>query len=358
MKILFLVPYPLQEAPSQRFRFEQYFEILKNAGHEFQTQSFIPSHNWQLSFTSGNFVKKIVLLIWGFTKRIYALIISPSFDFIFIHREATPIGPPIFEWILVRILHKQIIYDFDDAIWHTDKIGESARLKKLKWRQKVKTICGFSYKISCGNEYLRSFALQYNVNAIYNPTTIDSQNKHNPTLYSPKSITEQLVIGWTGSHSTLKYLITVESVLQKLENRFPFIHFLVIADQPPALQLKRLSFIKWNPQTEITDLLNMDIGIMPLPDDEWTKGKCGFKALQYMALEIPAVVSPVGVNTTIISHGTEGFLCRSNEEWFNFLEKLISDRNLRLELGKNGRNKVIEHYSISSNASNFLSLFE
>ena len=167
-----------------------------------------------------------------------------------------------------------------------------------------------------------------------------------------------MVIGWTGSHSTLKYLHAIEPVLQKLENQFPFISFLIIADQPPPLHLARLTFIKWNPQTEIADLLKMDIGIMPLPDDEWSKGKCGFKALQYMALEIPSVVSPVGVNTFIINNESEGFLCRSNEEWLLALEKLIIDKNLRIKLGKAGRKKVVEHYSVSSNTSNFLSLFE
>ncbi len=358
MKILFLVPYPLQEAPSQRFRFEQYFEILAIQGYTIKTQSFLPSHNWELFFKTGNSSQKALTLIRGFLKRFYALLIAPSYDFIFIHREVAPIGPPIFEWILAKIFRKRIIYDFDDAIWLTDRVQESPLLKILKWRQKVKDICRWSYKVSCGNEYLRRFALQHNSNTIYNPTTIDYKNKHNPVWHESKEIDEQIVIGWTGSHSTLKYLHAIEPVLQKLENLFPFISFLTIADQPPPLHLERLTFIKWNPQTEIADLLKMDIGIMPLPDDEWSKGKCGFKALQYMALEIPSVVSPVGVNTMIINHETEGFLCRSNEEWLLALEKLIIDKDLRIKLGKAGRKKVIDHYSVSSNTSNFLSLFE
>jgi glycosyltransferase involved in cell wall biosynthesis len=358
MKILFLVPYPLQEAPSQRFRFEQYFEILASQGHTIKTQSFLSSHNWQLFFKTGNPLQKALTLIRGFLKRFFALLIVPSYDFIFIHREAAPIGPPIFEWILTKILRKRIIYDFDDAIWLTDRVQESPLLKILKWRQKIKDICRWSYRVSCGNEYLRSFALQYNSNTINNPTTIDCKNKHNPALYESKKNNDQVVIGWTGSHSTLKYLHAIEPVLQKLENQFPFISFLIIADQPPPIHLERLTFIKWNPQTEIVDLLKMDIGIMPLPDDEWSKGKCGFKALQYMALEIPSVVSPVGVNTSIINHECEGFLCRSNEEWLSALERLIVDKDLRMKLGKAGHKKVIDHYSVSSNTSNFLSLFE
>jgi glycosyltransferase involved in cell wall biosynthesis len=181
---------------------------------------------------------------------------------------------------------------------------------------------------------------------------------HNPALFEKKKKPGNVVIGWTGSHSTLKYLRLLQPVLQKLENQFDQVSFLVIADQQPQLRLSRLDFIKWNPITEIEDLLKIDIGIMPLPDDEWSKGKCGFKALQYMALEIPAVISPVGVNIEIISEGIEGFLCRTDEEWLVVLGKLIQDATLREALGKRGRKKIIDSYSVSSNTSNFLSLFE
>jgi glycosyltransferase involved in cell wall biosynthesis len=357
MKILFLVPYPLQEAPSQRFRFEQYFEILTQKGHTIKTQSFLQSHNWQLFFTTGKPLLKTLTLIIGFLKRAYALVVVPSFDFVFIHREVAPIGPPIFEWVIAKILRKKIIYDFDDAIWLTDRVNESGFLKILKWRKKVKAICSWSYKVSCGNEYLKNFALQYNSNSIYNPTTIDCKHKHNPALYKPIKIDKQLVIGWTGSHSTLKYLIAIESVLQKLENKFPFLSFLIIAEQPPSLQLKRLTFIKWNLEKEIEDLLKIDIGIMPLPDDEWSKGKCGFKALQYMSLEIPSVISPVGVNIEIIDHVENGFLAATENEWVFYISKIIEQPDIRQKIGIMGRQKIINQFSIESNRDNFLSLF-
>lgn len=358
MKILFLIPYPLKESPSQRFRFEQYFQSLTNQGHTFRTQSFLSSHTWQLFFITGNTLQKALALFNGFLKRIYALTIAPSFNLIYIHREVAPLGPPIFEWILAKVFHKKIIYDFDDAIWLADRLDEPSLFKLLKWRQKVKAICSWSYKVSCGNEYLRSFALQYNPNVIYNPTTIDCEKKHNIDLYETKENYDRVTIGWTGSHSTLKYLVVVEPVLRKIINEFPFVSILIIADQPPPLLLERLSFIKWNSHTEIEDLLKMDIGIMPLPDDEWAKGKCGFKALQYMALKIPAVVSPVGVNPTIINHGLNGYLASGDLEWYDYLSKLINDSTLRFNMGVAGRQKVIESYSVTSNSANFLSLFE
>ena len=358
MKILFIIPYPLQESPSQRFRFEQYFEVLKNRGHQLRVHSFLSSDDWLLFYSAGHSAQKSWALIKGFLKRGLSLITAYSNDLIFIHREAAPMGPPIFEWIIARLLRKKIIYDFDDAIWLTDRVNESGILKILKWRNKVQSICRWSYKVSCGNQYLTRYALQFNGRVVTNPTTIDCTNQHNPALFEPRRITDQIVIGWTGSHSTLKYLQLIEPVLQKLENQFTQVSFLVIADQAPSLNLNRLSFIKWNPETEIQDLLKMDIGIMPLPDDEWAKGKCGFKALQYMSLEIPVVMSPVGVNSTLIRHGVEGFLCQSDDEWLFALGKLITDKNLRREQGKQGRKKVIEDYSVSSNTSTFLSLFE
>ncbi len=355
MKILFLLPYPLQEAPSQRFRLEQYFAMLENAGHHIQSQSFLSSKDWKLFFKPGRSVKKFLTLIRGYFKRIYSVLITTQFDFVFIHREATPLGPPIVEWIISNILHKKIIYDFDDAIWLTDRKNESSFLRLLKWRGKVKLICQWSYKVSCGNHYLQEYALQFNNKAILNPTTIDGVNLHKPP--DVKTNTEKVVIGWTGSHSTIKYLHSLETVLQTLESEFNFVSFLAIADQPPSMNLQRLEFIPWKSDSEIDDLLKLDIGIMPLPDDEWTKGKCGFKALQYMALEIPAVVSNVGVNSEIVTQGVEGFICSSNDEWLTAIRKLIINSELRIEQGKNGRKKVIENYSVISNSANFLSLF-
>ncbi|MBT1702025.1 glycosyltransferase family 4 protein [Chryseosolibacter indicus] len=356
MKILFLVPYPLKESPSQRFRFEQYFNILHQRGITYEVQSFLTNKNWQLFFKPGNVHLKALALISGFMKRIAILFILFKYDFVFIHREATPVGPPVFEWLIARLFRRKIIYDFDDAIWLTDRKNESRLLRVLKWRSKVSSICRWSYKVSCGNNYLCNYALQFNPNVIYNPTTIDTVNLHNPSLYK-KHPTEAITIGWTGSHSTLKYLKEIERMLKILEDEFPQIRTVVIADRPPDLSLNSLVFKKWNINTEIEDLYQFDIGIMPLPDDEWSNGKCGFKALQYMAMEIPTIASPVGVNTRIINHKIDGFLASSANEWKTYLELLIKDRALRLRIGKEGRQKVISSYSVPSNTNNFLSLF-
>jgi len=355
MKVYFISPYPGNYAPSQRFRFEDYFSWMEKSNIDYELLPFFTEHGWKIINDKKGWAFTSYFLIGGFFRRIFHLTCVHDADFIFIHREATPLGPPIFEWFMARVLRKRIIYDFDDAIWLTDRQHESGLFRLLKWRSKVKLICTWSYKISCGNRYLQAYALRFNPLAFINPTTLECSTRHIPPL---KSHSENLVIGWTGSQSTLKYLERIESVLQKMEAEFNHVSFLVIADQPPNLKLQRLVFMRWSPESEIEDLSKMDIGIMPLPDDEWTKGKCGFKALQYMALEIPAVVSPVGVNTEIVQHGLEGFLCATETEWISSLRLLINNADLRRSMGKNGRKKVMAHYSVASNSSNFLSLFE
>lgn len=356
MKILFVTPYPAGEAPSQRFRFEQYFQLLIQKGFSVKTQSFLSVADWKILYTKGHALAKVRIILTGFTKRLFMLFKALPYDFVFIHREAAFLGPPVVEWILAKILRKKIIYDFDDAIWLTDQLYEPPILKIIRGRNKVKSICRWSYKVSCGNEYLCAYARQFNPHVVYNPTTIDTDNLHNPGL--PKNETKKnITIGWTGSHSTVKYLKAVEPVLQALEKKYPHLDVLIIANQKPELALSTIKFLPWRKESETEDLARMDIGIMPLPDDEWTKGKCGFKALQYMAMKIPAVVSPVGVNVTVVEHGVTGFHAATHQEWLLHLEELINHEPLRKKMGEAGRQKVIDQYSVSSNASTFLSLF-
>jgi glycosyltransferase involved in cell wall biosynthesis len=157
----------------------------------------------------------------------------------------------------------------------------------------------------------------------------------------------------------LKYLQEIDLVLHKILHKYSNVEFVVIADKKPVFKyVSSLTFVQWNAESEIQDLLQFDIGIMPLPNDEWTKGKCGFKALQYMALELPAVASPVGVNLDIFDHGVNGYLCNTPSEWEYALRRLIEDPALRMQLGARGRKTVVERYSVISNTSNFLSLFE
>lgn len=358
MRILFLVPYPSGEAPSQRFRFEQYYAHLKKAGYTYHVQSYLSLEAWKNLYQAEGSFSKALSILSGFFKRIGLLPTLGRYDFVFIHREAAPVAPPVFEWIISKIFRKKIIYDFDDAIWMTDKASESPLQKIIRWRRKVGSICSWSYKISCGNQYLAEYASQFNQQVIVNPTTVDTDAVHNPRLFPEINKTSTITIGWTGSHSTLKYLKAIQDVITALEKKYSNLRFLVIADQKPDLNIQSMEFLLWKKISEVQELLTIDIGIMPLPDDDWSKGKCGFKALQYMALEIPTIASPVGVNSEIVDHGKNGFLCSTHEEWVTALELLVQDEALRKQFGKEGRAKIINHYSVESNNDIFLSLFQ
>ncbi len=356
LKIIILTPYPEDTAPGQRFRFEQYIGFLRHKGHVVRYYSFL-THSAYANFYQLTGYRKLLAVISGYIRTVFHVFKSIRADFVFIYREATLGGPPVFEFLLAKVFGRKIIYDFDDAIWLTDNEAEGRLERWLRWRSKVKHICRWSYRISCGNNYLANYARQFNASVVVNPTTIDTENLHNPVRINCKRQPEQLIIGWTGSHSTLKYLNQLLPVLQQIEHEFYYVKFLVIANRDPKLQLPRYFFVPWQKETEADDLACIDIGIMPLPDDEWTRGKCGFKALQYMAMEIPCIASPVGVNSEIIEHGKNGFLAASAGDWIKYLRLLITDESLRKKIGKAGRETVISRYSVKANSDLFLSLF-
>lgn len=354
MHILFIVPYPPGKAPSQRFRFEQYLGFLTEAGHTYHLAPFISEATWHILYKPGHTLAKALGIMGGFFRRIGLLFTVPAYDFVFVHREASPIGPPVFEWIIAKVLDKKIIYDFDDAIWIPNTSAANKIVAGVKWHHKVESICRWAFKVSCGNAYLRDFTRQFNAQALVNPTTIDTVHLHNQVR--DQRAPGRLVIGWTGTHSTLKYLEQLVPVLADLEQRYDF-EFRVISNQPPSLLLHSLHFQPWNKSTEIADLAGLHIGLMPLEDDPWAKGKCAFKALQYMALGIPAIVSPVGMNTEVVQQGVNGYVCATPAEWREALETLLENAALRIRLGEAARATVVQRYSVLANKQNFLNLF-
>lgn len=352
-KVLFIMPYPPATAPSQRFRYEQYLEALAASGFDIEQRSFWSEKTFNILYSKGKFIQKVFGLWVAILKR-YLLIFSINrYDFVFMHREFSPVGFPLMIWIIAKIFGKKIIFDYDDAIW-IPNVSKSNRFFSLfKVYSNTRRLIRLSYKVSCGNQYLCEYAQQYSSNVFYNPTTIDTVHLHNKER---KLNPEKFVIGWTGSHSTMQYIDEVIPVIQKLEKEFP-IEFCVISDTPLKEDLASLKFIQWNKETEVDDLLSFSVGIMPLKHDQWAEGKCGFKALQYMSLGIPALVSPVGVNTAMVDHGVDGFYCRDGNEWEMYLRKLIQDKELLLSISSKTRKKVEEKYSVQSNTTNFLSLF-
>ena len=351
-RFVIIAPYPKGEAPSQRFRFEQYLDFFKEQGYTIEFHSFLSDKTWKALYKEGSFFAKAFGMMGSFWRRFLLMFKLRSADFIFIHREASMIGPPIFEWIIAKLLRKKFIYDFDDAIWLPNYSDSNARFQRLKAYGKVKRIMKWAHIVSAGNQHLLEFAKQYNPNVRIIPTTIDLENVHNVATDQYVSIP---IIGWTGTHTTMNYLDELVPILRDLEGTHNFV-FRVISNQAPSFELKSLEFIKWNKETEIEDLAKINIGVMPLTDTIWAKGKCGFKGLQYMALKIPSVMSPVGVNTSIVEDGKNGFLCDSPEEWKQILINLLESEALRIEIGKAGFQTVKASYSVEANRRNYLNL--
>ena len=357
MKVLFLIPYPIGYAPSQRFRFEQYFGLLRENNIEMDIQPFWDKRTWKVIYQKGSFFTKLLGITKGLIRRILILFRVSGYDFVFIHREIIPIGYPVIGWLIAKVFEKKIIYDFDDAIWIPNTSDTNKFFSFLKNYTSAAKLCSWAYKVSCGNEYLCDYARRFNNNVIYNPTTIDTENYHNKIRDHGSS--DKFVIGWTGTHSTIQYLKVIVPVIEELEEKYDF-ELLVISDMKPDFTLRSLVYKQWNQETEIDDILLFSAGIMPLSDDSWANGKCGFKAIQYLALGIPALVSPVGVNTKIVDDRINGFICKTPEQWKENLEKLITNRELLNDLSqlRTGRQKVIDRYSVKSNADNFLNLFQ
>jgi glycosyltransferase involved in cell wall biosynthesis len=351
-RLVIIAPYPKGEAPSQRFRFEQYINLFENEGYAVEFHAFLSDKTWKALYKEGSFFAKAFGMMGSFWRRFLLMFKLRKASVIFIHREASMIGPPIFEWIIAKVLRKKYIYDFDDAIWLPNYSDSNAKFQRLKAYGKVKKIMKWAHAISAGNDYLMEFAQQFNPNVRVIPTTIDLENVHNRLTNHQAEIP---VIGWTGTHTTMNYLDDLVPILKELEETHTFI-FRVISNQSPTFSLKSLEFVKWKKETEIEDLAQITIGVMPLTDTIWAKGKCGFKGLQYMALEIPSVMSPVGVNTTIIEHGVNGLLCSTPEEWKETLIQLLENEAIRMEIGKKGFQTVKERYSVEANLPHYLDL--
>lgn len=352
--IYFIVPYPRGEAPSQRFRFEQYIDFLEENGFEIHFFPFLSEKTWKTLYQEGKFFQKGMGILRSFLNRFALLFALHRADFIFIHREASHIGPPIFEWFIAKVLRRKFIYDFDDAIWLPNYSESNAKFHRLKAYWKVNYCMKWAHQITAGNAYLANYASQFNSSVQVIPTTIDTLNHH--TVMTNHEA-ERVTIGWTGTHTTMHYLNDLVPVLQQLEQQYDFT-FLVISNQAASYELKSLQSIPWNKATEIEDLAKINIGVMPLKKDIWSEGKCGFKGLQYMALEIPTIMSPVGVNTTIVADGVNGFLAETSEQWYAALESLLLDKKRRIQIGKAGKKRIDEAYSVKANQNNYLKLFQ
>ncbi|MGI6385530.1 MAG: glycosyltransferase family 4 protein [Desulfomonilia bacterium] len=250
--------------------------------------------------------------------------------------------------ILLKKYARSLVLDIDDAIMFSSDESNFHSRTRLNRYEKMVGLCDH---IIVGNGYLRDVTCEIcpSAHVTIIPTVVNLRQ------YPVKDHLEKrsVVIGWIGSASTIKYLDLVQSVLREIISSHENVIFRIVSNEFPDWEWAEKK--KWARKQEIKDVLDFDIGIMPLNDNPWTRGKCGFKLIQYMAAGLPVVASPVGANNDIVEHGHNGFLAETRSEWAKALSNLVADRDLRVSLGINGRRKIENEYSVGSNAPSYLS---
>lgn len=351
-KILIICPYPINVAPSQRLKYEQYFSFWEENGYEIEVSPFMTKGFWQIVYKKGFYFQKLLYTLWGYLRRFRDIFRIRKYDVIYIHLWATPFGFPLFETFFC-LLHKKIIYDIDDMIHLKNKSQANTYLSHFKGKQKVIYLIKKASHIIACTPSLEQFVKQYNSEVTDISSTI------NTNIYSLKEHTAKnvITIGWSGSHSTSKYLYLIEEALKEVKEKINC-QILVIGD--PTFKFKDLESktIEWNEKTEVETLKKIDIGLYPLPDEPWVYGKSGLKALQYMALGIPTIASAIGTNFRIIKDGETGFLVRTEKEWKEKILLLASDVELRKEMGRKSRAFVESFYSVNANKNKYLQIIE
>jgi len=348
MKSLFLVPYPTEGA-SNRIRVEQYIPYLVSMGVACRIRPFVNRPFYRILYLPHRYLEKIFWFIICTANRLFDVARALGYDIIFIHREAYPFGGAVLESIL-RAMGKPLIFDFDDSIFLHNSSEQNIYIERLKDPGKVAKIIAMSDRVIAGNNFLKEYALKYNSNVTVIPSSIDT-GRYRPLPGAGK--TDHTVIGGIGSNTTKNFLYDIEDVLIRLSGRFRGLRIKVVGANFYSSRLANVINKAWRLEDEVSDVNSFDIGIMPMPDNDWTSGKCGFKALLYMACGIPVVASPVGVIKEMIHDGVDGFVAKGGEEWERKLSALIENDALRAELGRRGREGVLAGYSLDKTAPLF-----
>lgn len=327
MKVLFLIEGWI--APAPRYRVLQFLPYLAEQGVSVQVRalhgdSYPFFYHWPIV---GKVYKAVVRM-----RRLFHLRDAHTYDVVFQQRLTLPFTSFI-EKVLVK-RNGNLIFDFDDALFQTEAGPDHKRMAVFRdVVQLSKTVIG-------GSDYLASHARD---DAQVVPTVIETDTY----LPKEKPASDTLVIGWMGTHSNFPNFDPMLAALKRVLARHPEVTFKVVSNLEPPFELDRLDFVRWSSQGEISELQSFDIGIMPLIDHSWNRGKCAFKLIQYMSVGIPVVAGDVGANAEVVLHGETGFLVRDEAGWEEALEKLIADGDLRKRMGQAGRERCVAHYSVN-----------
>ena len=353
--ILIVSPYPEGVAPGQRLKYEQYFDYLRSHGYNITVTSFVSNRLWSILYKKGRFPEKIFWTLLGFFKRLVWSAYVPFYDGIFIFHSVSLFGPALFERIYAR-LNPKMIYDIDDMIHLSHSSQANSFTKWLKGSSRITYLMRRARHIITCTPALDKFARQFNQNTTDISSTINT-NTYQPVNSYSNIAGKPITLGWSGSHSTERYLSLLADVLREVAKQRN-IRLIVIGSGNFTIPGVQVESIAWNSETEVADLQRIDIGLYPLPDDPWVYGKSGLKALQYMALGIPTVATAIGTNFRVIHHEKCGLLVKTDQEWITGLLDLIDNPEKRRSLGLAGRDRVEKYYSIKANQDVYLAIFD
>ena len=353
-KVLFICPYPIKVAAGQRLKFEPHFPAFETAGYEVTIHSFMNMKLWNIVSTKGKTLQKIFWTLSGLLRRIYLIFSIRQYDCIYIFMNVFPFGPPLLERIYI-LLAKKVIFDIEDDLLSQELGSINWLASILKSKKKSEYLISHANKIICSSPDLvaKCRSISKKNNAIFIPPSLEISRFQSKPISQNNN--REITIGWTGTFSSREFLDQVIPHLENLYRKRKF-KLMVIGNFEMENKNLDLEVIQWNAKEEINQLHRFDIGIYPLPQNEWVSGKSGLKALQYMAIGIPAVCTAVGNVLNFIEHDKDGILIYNISEWTESLMNLIDDQEKRLLIGSNARNKFLSNFSQDSICNQYLSI--
>ena len=349
IRVLALSPIP-EEGAGCRFRITQFIPYLASVGIEVTLNSLFNAEFFDLVYKPGHYLRKAVTFAGLSVKRLDALRDVSRYDAILLYREIFPIGPAVIERLLGSGGRPPIVFDFDDAIFLPSVSDANRLISALKQPGKVATIIRQSAHVVVGNEYLASYARRFSNAVTVIPTCVDTTKFVPGSPGDGAKASRDPVIGWIGSPTTAFYVQRLTEVFQRVRERHPFVLRISGTGEPIQVPGVVTENAPWSLGDEVRLFNTCDVGVYPLADDEWSKGKCGFKAIEFMACGVPVVASAVGVNREIIQDGVNGFLASTDDEWVDKIGRLLVDRDLGRRLGAAGRRTVEDRYSLQVHA--------
>lgn len=343
VRVLALSPVP-EEGAGCRFRIAQYIPYLRQAGFDVTISPFYTPEFLRTVYQPGNYLGKALSFLRLSAKRFRELKNLDDYDLVFLYREALPVGPPLIERAILR-RGKPIVLDFDDAIFMSNVSEANRAIAFLKNPGRFAEVVRKSTRVVAGNEFLASYARRYSDQVTVIPTAVDT-NQFVPRAAAPADPTRELVVGWIGSPTTFPYLQDLGGVLAQVAGQHRFRLKVSGAGQPVHFPGVTVDEVPWSMANEVSLFNTCDIGVYPMTDDEWSKGKCGLKAIQCMACGVPVVAAAVGVNREIVTDGVDSFLASTPAEWTEKLGRLLSDPELRARMAVAGRRTIEERYSL------------